>query len=81
MVVARRDLARAGVSQELELITFYSLRAFFTAHLMRIGTNPKEFQEIARHKDPRTTLKHYLRTDPDHLRRLADRLPPPSAEG
>lgn len=74
-----RDCGRAGISQKPKALTFHSFRAYYLTMLMRAGANPKELQTLARHRDIRTTMASYLRTDPGHLKNLADSLPPPSA--
>ncbi len=63
--IFRRDLVRAGISQEIDL---HCLRVTFVSALARAGVSPRTAQELAGHSDIRTTLKIYTKvTDRDKV--------------
>lgn len=73
----RRDLARAGISQEPEPLTFHSLRAMYVTAVIEAGATIPELQKMARHKSALTSMRHYARVKGEKLQSLADSLPPP----
>lgn len=44
-----------------EFLDFHSFRASFITSLVEGGVTIKQVQLLARHKDPTTTLKHYIK--------------------
>ncbi len=63
--IFKRDLASAGISQEIDL---HCLRVTFVSALARAGVSPRTAQELAGHSDIRTTLKIYTKvTDRDKV--------------
>lgn len=63
--VFKKDLACAGISQEIDL---HCLRVTFVSALARAGVSPRTAQELAGHSDIRTTLKIYTKvTDRDKV--------------
>lgn len=63
--IFKKDLARAGISQEIDL---HCLRVTFVSALARAGVSPRTAQELAGHSDIRTTLKIYTKvTDRDKV--------------
>jgi integrase len=72
-----RDCKRA----KIDPFPFHGLRAYFITHVIRAGANVAELQALARHRSATTSLKHYSRVQTDQLKRLADALPPPTADG
>ncbi len=56
-------------------ITGHIFRKSFISHLIQNGAKPKEVQELARHKDIRTTMNVYARLSPDYLKDAIEKLP------
>jgi len=54
---------------------FHSLRSTFITELARAGASPKELQTLARHSDPRVTLKHYTKVNEQDLVAMVNKLP------
>lgn len=71
-----RDCKRA----KIQAFPFHALRAYFITHVIRAGANVAELQALARHRSATTSLKHYSRVQSDQLKRLADALPPATAD-
>ena len=73
----RADLEAIGVDYETEEGTadFHSLRAYYVSALIRSGASISEFQRLARHAKPETTLKHYAKLAPHNLRSAVEALP------
>jgi integrase len=71
-----RDLKRAGIPKRTQegKFTFHCLRVGYTTLNVENGANPKEFQEMARHKTSRLTLEVYARARQHRLRELADQV-------
>ena len=65
-----RDVDVAG-----RVADFHALRVYFITRLVETGATLKEAMELARHSDPKLTLKTYARVGMHNLGRVLDRLP------
>ena len=68
--VLRRDAKRAGVAERDgrgRPVGWHAFRRSVGSELARLGVNPKYAQAILRHRDIRTTLKHYTHADDDKI--------------
>jgi integrase len=78
----RRDLAEAGVEHRVEgpdgplFVDFHGLRHSYVAMLKRAGVTLSQAMRLARHSDPRLTLKVYGREDLAELSEAVGRINP-----
>ncbi|HZL37322.1 MAG TPA: tyrosine-type recombinase/integrase [Tepidisphaeraceae bacterium] len=70
--VLHADCAVAGV--DTREIDFHALRHSFITHLADQNIRPEVLMKLARHRDIRTTLKHYVHFRPDDERSALERL-------
>lgn len=88
----QEDLARAGVPYERDglFFDFHSLRHWYVSWAAnQPGISPKTLMELARHSDPKLTLKIYAKARADEERAAVECLPrlaappqaPPAATG
>lgn len=65
----RRDLKEAGIAWKTRdgLVDLHALRTTFITNLGRAGVPLVVTQKLARHSDPRTTARHYMRLNQDDL--------------
>jgi integrase/recombinase XerC len=57
------------------VVDFHSLRVHYVSRVVEAGANVKEAMELARHSDPKLTLKTYARTGLHSLTRVLDGMP------
>jgi integrase len=57
------------------VVDFHGLRVHFVSRVVEAGANVKEAMELARHSDPKLTLKTYARVGMHNLTRVLDRMP------
>lgn len=74
-VIFKRDVNRAGITEDLTGLTLHSFRKFFITALARADVSPAKLKALARHVDFQTTLQHYVRLESADLRPLLDRVP------
>lgn len=79
-----RDLADAGVEYEVQgpegplFLDFHSLRHWYITQLAhQPGISPKVLLELARHADPKLTLRTYARAQESQKRAAAEGIPLP----
>ena len=75
----RWDLKRAGIPYSLDgkIFDFHALRGVYISRIERSGATIKTFQTLARHTDPRLSLKRYVRIRMDDSLAALERLPSP----
>lgn len=67
--VFKRDLEKAGINSGIDL---HCLRVTFITSLARVGVGPRTAQELAGHRDLRTTLSIYTKVeDEDRVKAIA----------
>lgn len=82
--ILRLDQEACGVAHETDegFFDFHSLRVWYCTFAANApGISPKTLQALARHSDPRLTLKVYARQQDEEMRRVVDRLPRPGGAG
>ncbi len=57
------------------VVDFHGLRVHFVSRVVEAGANVKEAMELARHSDPKLTLKTYARVGLHSLTRVLDAMP------
>ena len=57
------------------VVDFHALRVAYISRVVEAGANVKEAMELARHSDPKLTLKTYARVGMHNLARVLDRMP------
>lgn len=57
------------------VVDFHGLRVFYVSRVVEAGANVKEAMELARHSDPKLTLKTYARVGMHSLARVLDGMP------
>jgi integrase len=57
------------------VVDFHGLRVHFISRVVEAGANVKEAMELARHSDPKLTLKTYARVGMHNLARVLDGMP------
>lgn len=57
------------------VVDFHGLRVHYVSRVVEAGANVKEAMELARHSDPRLTLKTYARVGMHNLARVLDGMP------
>ena len=58
------------------VVDFHGLRVHYVSRVVEAGANVKEAMELARHSDPKLTLKTYARVGLHSLAKVLDGLPP-----
>ncbi len=62
------------------VVDFHALRVYFISRVVEAGANVKEAMELARHSDPKLTLKTYARVGMHDLARVLDAMPRPDTK-
>lgn len=57
------------------VVDFHGLRVHYVSRVVEAGANVKEAMELARHSDPKLTLKTYARVGMHNLARVLDGMP------
>jgi integrase len=57
------------------VVDFHGLRVHYVSRVVEAGANVKEAMELARHSDPKLTLKTYARVGMHNLTRVLDGMP------
>jgi integrase len=57
------------------VVDFHGLRVHYVSRVVEAGANVKEAMELARHSDPKLTLKTYARVGMHNLSRVLDGMP------
>lgn len=75
----RRDLKAAGIPYKTPhgVFDFHALRSLYVTNLALAGVSPQEAARLARHSDPRLTLKVYTRLGLSDLAAAVNKLPAP----
>ena len=60
------------------VVDFHALRVHYVSRVVEAGANLKEAMELARHSDPKLTLKTYARVGLHSLARVLDAMPTPN---
>ncbi|MEZ6141672.1 MAG: tyrosine-type recombinase/integrase [Zavarzinella sp.] len=77
----RRDMEAAGIPVETtspegdEVRDFHALRSTYISNLIRSGADTKQVMTLARHSDPKLTMKRYARTKLSDLAEKVNGLP------
>jgi integrase len=84
--VLQADLHAAGIPWSVPgpdgplFFDFHALRHFFVSWCAnQPGISPKTLMEMARHSDPKLTLRVYARARKDEVKKITDSMPPPGA--
>lgn len=76
-----RCLRRAGIEKYKKdglgagSVDIHSLRTTYISALVNIGVDARTVQELARHRDIKTTMKYYAKVFPKSVRAAVERLP------